>query len=136
MPINPTKKGQASKSASQPANATPAKISRKRKMDADAQKYYAVRAGVNPGVYLTWAECQEQTAGFRGASCSPSLAKRTQRHMLPVRRRLLLPQAKRDFMRWLSVESLEFIPIGTRRRLRSRDGRARNTRDLILVRVQ
>ncbi|KAI1805733.1 RnaseH-domain-containing protein [Daldinia bambusicola] len=70
MPVNPTKKGQTSKSASQPAISTPAKTSRKRKMDADAQKYYAVRAGVNPGVYLTWAECQEQTAGFRGASCS------------------------------------------------------------------
>lgn len=69
MPMNPTKKGQASKSASQPANTTTAKTSRKRKMDADSQKYYAVRAGVKPGVYLTWAECQEQTAGFRGASC-------------------------------------------------------------------
>ncbi|KAI0096464.1 RnaseH-domain-containing protein [Daldinia grandis] len=68
MPINPTKKGQASKSASQPANATPAKTSRKRKIDADSQKYYAVRAGMNPGVYLTWAECQEQTAGFRDKS--------------------------------------------------------------------
>ncbi|OTA53446.1 hypothetical protein K449DRAFT_390285 [Hypoxylon sp. EC38] len=38
--------------------------------DAPVQKYYAVRAGVKPGVYLTWAECQEQTAGFRGASCA------------------------------------------------------------------
>ncbi|KAF3070501.1 Ribonuclease H [Daldinia childiae] len=75
MPINSTKKGQASKSASQPANTTPAKTSRKRKMDADSQKYYAVRAGVNPGVYLTWAECQEQTAGFRGASYKSFLSK-------------------------------------------------------------
>lgn len=37
-------------------------------MDANIQKYYAVRAGNRPGVYLTWAECQQQTAGFRGAS--------------------------------------------------------------------
>lgn len=39
-------------------------------MDASTQKYYAVRAGNKPGVYMTWAECQEQTAGFRGASCT------------------------------------------------------------------
>lgn len=42
---------------------------KKRKMDASQQKYYAVRCGVTPGVYLTWAECQANTAGFAGANC-------------------------------------------------------------------
>lgn len=42
--------------------------SKKRKTD-NVQKYYAVKAGFNPGVYLTYAECQQQTAGFKGAVC-------------------------------------------------------------------
>ncbi|WQF81373.1 Putative large ribosomal subunit protein bL9/RNase H1 [Colletotrichum destructivum] len=41
--------------------------SKKRRTDKDVQKYYAVRTGARPGIYLTWAECQKQTAGFRGA---------------------------------------------------------------------
>ncbi|KPM40389.1 hypothetical protein AK830_g6180 [Neonectria ditissima] len=40
--------------------------SKKRKVDGQ-QKFYAVRAGFHPGVYLTYAECQTQTAGFKGA---------------------------------------------------------------------
>ncbi|KAK7419139.1 hypothetical protein QQX98_003478 [Neonectria punicea] len=40
--------------------------SKKRKVDGQ-QKFYAVKAGFNPGVYLTYAECQTQTAGFKGA---------------------------------------------------------------------
>ncbi|KAK5997872.1 Ribonuclease H [Cladobotryum mycophilum] len=40
--------------------------SKKRKME-NVQKYYAVKAGFEPGVYLTYAECQAQTAGFKGA---------------------------------------------------------------------
>ncbi|KAG6007504.1 hypothetical protein E4U21_005972 [Claviceps maximensis] len=43
--------------------ATPSK---KRKMDS-GPKYYAVQAGFRPGVYLTYAECSAQTAGFKGA---------------------------------------------------------------------
>lgn len=31
------------------------------------QKYYAVAKGKTPGVYLTWADCQNQTSGFSGA---------------------------------------------------------------------
>ena len=31
------------------------------------KKYYAVRYGRVPGIYCTWAECQEQTSGFSGA---------------------------------------------------------------------
>ncbi|KAL7623840.1 hypothetical protein AAE478_005396 [Parahypoxylon ruwenzoriense] len=53
-----------------------AKTSKKRKMDPDAQKYYAVRAGFKPGVYLTWPECQAQTAGYRGASYKSFLSRK------------------------------------------------------------
>jgi len=42
--------------------------SKKRKLGDDATKYYAVRAGKTPGVYMTWKECQDQTTGFKGAS--------------------------------------------------------------------
>lgn len=31
------------------------------------QKYYAVRVGRKAGIYKTWAECQAQTSGFKGA---------------------------------------------------------------------
>lgn len=34
---------------------------------AKKNKFYAVRKGRQVGVYLTWAECQEQTVGFKGA---------------------------------------------------------------------
>ena len=42
--------------------------SKKRRMDG-VQKFYAVRAGFVPGVYLDYADCQKQTAGFKGAVC-------------------------------------------------------------------
>lgn len=32
-----------------------------------AKKFYAVRKGVVPGLYTTWAECKAQVDGFRGA---------------------------------------------------------------------
>ncbi|KAI4599219.1 hypothetical protein KJ359_002178 [Pestalotiopsis sp. 9143b] len=41
--------------------------SKKRKMEDDTPKFYAVRSGHEPGVYLTWPECQEQISGFKGA---------------------------------------------------------------------
>ncbi|RFU76284.1 hypothetical protein TARUN_5987, partial [Trichoderma arundinaceum] len=53
-------KRSASSSAAAPS------LSKKRKMD-NVQKYYAVQAGFVPGVYLTYSECQAQTAGFKGA---------------------------------------------------------------------
>lgn len=31
------------------------------------KKYYAVKAGKTPGVYLTWEECKNQVEGFSGA---------------------------------------------------------------------
>ena len=49
--------------------ATSAAPQKKRKGDPSAQKYYAVRAGMRPGVYLSWDECQAQTTGYKGASC-------------------------------------------------------------------
>ena len=30
-------------------------------------KYYAVRVGKTPGVYLTWEECRRQVSGYPGA---------------------------------------------------------------------
>lgn len=43
--------------------------SKKRKLGEDVQKFYAVRAGRVPGVYMTWKECQDHTTGFGGALC-------------------------------------------------------------------
>ncbi|RYP14983.1 hypothetical protein DL765_005980 [Monosporascus sp. GIB2] len=63
----PVKKGQASGST--------ATTSKKRKIDPNAQKYYAVRTGKRPGVYLTWNECQAQTAGYRGAQYKSFLSR-------------------------------------------------------------
>ena len=30
-------------------------------------KFYAVKKGYKPGIYTTWAECQEQVKSFKGA---------------------------------------------------------------------
>lgn len=30
-------------------------------------RYYAVRVGVNPGIYSTWGECEPMVRGFKGA---------------------------------------------------------------------
>ncbi|KAL2173037.1 ribonuclease H-like domain-containing protein [Thermothelomyces heterothallicus CBS 202.75] len=49
------------------STATAEPPSKKRKLDATEQKYYAVRAGFKPGVYTTWAICQQQITGFKGA---------------------------------------------------------------------
>ncbi|KAL6892372.1 hypothetical protein GGI43DRAFT_193649 [Trichoderma evansii] len=56
-----------------PSSAATPSSSKKRKMD-NAQKYYSVQAGFVPGVYLTYAECQAQTAGFKGAVCNQILS--------------------------------------------------------------
>lgn len=63
MPVTTMDKKRSASTTS--ATAGPSK---KRKME-NVQKYYAVRAGFVPGVYLTYAECQAQTAGFKGAVC-------------------------------------------------------------------
>ncbi|KAE8449725.1 hypothetical protein EG329_007500 [Mollisiaceae sp. DMI_Dod_QoI] len=50
--------------------------SKKRKLGEGEQKYYAVRAGKQPGVYLTWKECQDNTTGFKGASYKSFLSRK------------------------------------------------------------
>jgi len=35
------------------------------------QKFYAVRVGLNPGIYYSWDECSAQVTGQRGAVCEP-----------------------------------------------------------------
>jgi hypothetical protein len=42
---------------------------KKRKMEEEVEKFYAVRAGFTPGVYSDWTDCQEQISGFKGAQC-------------------------------------------------------------------
>jgi len=41
--------------------------SKKRKFGDMATKYYAVRAGHNPGVYLNWQDCKDNITHFKGA---------------------------------------------------------------------
>ena len=36
-------------------------------MSKTSKKYYVVWAGVNPGIYESWTECELQTKGFAGA---------------------------------------------------------------------
>lgn len=36
-------------------------------MGKKSQKYYAVKKGLVPGIYMTWGECQENVNGFSGA---------------------------------------------------------------------
>ena len=31
------------------------------------EKFYVVWAGVNPGIYISWTDCQLQTKGYEGA---------------------------------------------------------------------
>lgn len=37
-----------------------------------AGKYYAVKAGYQPGVYYEWKDCLAQVTGFKGAICEYS----------------------------------------------------------------
>jgi len=47
---------------------SPASGSKKRKVMGQS-KFYAVRAGHKPGVYVDWSDCKESITGFKGASC-------------------------------------------------------------------
>lgn len=72
MPAARTKKGDAPNASAMAndaskMNSAPAK----RKRRPGEQRYYAVRAGKIPGVYMSWAECQAMTNGFAGANCEP-----------------------------------------------------------------
>jgi Caulimovirus viroplasmin len=55
-----------------PAKGSPARSTAsagtKRKRTAGS-KYYAVKAGFQPGVYYNWNECLLQVTGFKGAVC-------------------------------------------------------------------
>ncbi|KAL2015012.1 hypothetical protein VTK56DRAFT_6528 [Thermocarpiscus australiensis] len=62
-----TSRKAAPASSSLPLARTNEPPSKKRKMDAAEQKYYAVRAGHKPGVYTSWAICQQQISGYKGA---------------------------------------------------------------------
>lgn len=43
--------------------------SNKRRKQNGVQKFYAVRAGKKPGVYMNYADCEAQIAGHKGAQC-------------------------------------------------------------------
>ena len=66
----------AKRSAAAASSAAPAAAAgKKRKMEGskkDQTKWYAVKAGHKPGIYMTWPQCQEQIAGFSGALCMSS----------------------------------------------------------------
>lgn len=70
MPAARTKKSDApnaSAMANDASKMSSAPVKRKRR--PGEQRYYAVRAGKIPGVYMSWAECQAMTNGFAGANC-------------------------------------------------------------------
>jgi ribonuclease HI len=50
------------------ALASSSTVPQKRKSSPQV-KFYAVRAGHTPGVYLSWKECEQNISGFRGAAC-------------------------------------------------------------------
>ncbi|OAA79543.1 Ribonuclease H-like protein [Akanthomyces lecanii RCEF 1005] len=59
------KRAAPSSAVTAPSAASPS-ASKKRKTD-NVPKFYAVQVGFRPGVYTTYAECAQQTAGFKGA---------------------------------------------------------------------
>ncbi len=61
------KRAAPSSAVTAPSAASPS-ASKKRKTD-NVPKFYAVQVGFRPGVYTTYAECAQQTAGFKGALC-------------------------------------------------------------------
>jgi ribonuclease HI len=56
----------STKSASPAGTTSSAGSKRKRGTEP---KFYSVRAGHKPGIYLSWAECLAQIKGFKGAMC-------------------------------------------------------------------
>jgi ribonuclease HI len=47
-----------------------------------ANKFYTVRKGRKPGVYPTWAECEDQVKGFKGAEFKSFASKSIAEHAL------------------------------------------------------
>lgn len=39
-----------------------------RRRSLNMSKYYAVKSGIRPGVYMSWKECEKQVKGFSGAT--------------------------------------------------------------------
>ncbi|KAG8160318.1 hypothetical protein KVR01_009854 [Diaporthe batatas] len=66
MPAARTKKGDAPNVSNEANKMNQASVKRKRR--PGEQRFYAVRAGKIPGVYMSWAECQAMTNGFAGAN--------------------------------------------------------------------
>ncbi|POS72489.1 ribonuclease H [Diaporthe helianthi] len=66
MPAARTKKGEAPDASNEANKMSQASIKRKRR--PGEQRFYSVRAGKIPGVYMSWAECQAMTNGFAGAN--------------------------------------------------------------------
>ncbi len=67
---------------------------------AEKKKYYVVWRGRKTGIFNTWAECEQQTKGFQGASFKsfPSLAEAEKAFkrgklaiLLPLKGKLQLP---------------------------------------------
>ncbi|KAL5047060.1 hypothetical protein BDW71DRAFT_180952, partial [Aspergillus fruticulosus] len=54
--------------ATKPSQLPPPTAGTKRKRGS-AGKYYAVKAGYQPGIYYEWKECLAQVTGFKGAVC-------------------------------------------------------------------
>ncbi|KAL4955566.1 Caulimovirus viroplasmin-domain-containing protein [Aspergillus filifer] len=52
--------------ATKPSSSPPAAAGTKRKRGG-AGKYYAVKAGYQPGIYYEWKDCLAQVTGFKGA---------------------------------------------------------------------
>lgn len=70
-PLTPSQLSPTERSLQKSSAALP---SLKRKRDENTQKYYAVRSGKTPGIYLSWDECKLQVHGFTGAMCKSSSA--------------------------------------------------------------
>jgi hypothetical protein len=47
-----------------------------RKGASGANKYYAVRHGLQPGVYRSWSDCRQQVRGVSRGGCARSAAQR------------------------------------------------------------
>jgi hypothetical protein len=53
------------------ASQTPAasSLASKKRKSSPQPKFYGVRSGHKPGVYLNWKDCEKNITGFKGASC-------------------------------------------------------------------
>ncbi|KAF5025333.1 hypothetical protein F66182_2591 [Fusarium sp. NRRL 66182] len=52
--------------------------SSKKRRTETTTKYYAVRRGYIPGIYMDYAECQQQTTGFKGSICEQQTSTSTE----------------------------------------------------------